>query len=340
MTEADHSAGHDVAVVYLARYQEGPQPMAAFVESCGQHPAGIAHDRVVIRKGFSGTSSPQHKIVDAFFSRSVSVSDNGFDITAYAEAAAQLPHRYLVFLNTFSEVRSDDWLRKLRAAFENPAVGIAGATGSYESLYSSMKQLRKGMFLTQKKLLDPQQAGLRRVFQMFRKALPQRLSRRMVAKIISHFAVRAHRADAGSAADREFETVWLQETQPDGVYEYLNGIPEYPNPHIRTNAFMIERQLFLDTLPAPITTKKQSYLFESGPDGLTPQMLRRGKTVVVVGDDANVYGVEQWYRSGTFRLGNQRNLLVHDNQTRAFEALNSEEKRTFAEMTWGKGPPR
>jgi hypothetical protein len=336
MTEQQPTINNDLAIVYLARFTEGPKPMAAFVESCRRHDAGIAHDRVVVRKGFSGANTAQDKIVGPFFATAISVSDDGFDITAYAEAAAQLPHKYLVFLNTFSEIRSDDWLLKLRSAFDDPIVGIAGATGSYESLYSSMKRFRRGMFLTQKQLLGSQQAGLRRAFQIFRRALPKQISKRLVAKIISHFAVRATRAERGPGTDHAFESVWVQETQPGGIYDYLNGIPEYPNPHIRTNAFMMERQVFLEALPQSITTKKESYLFESGPAGLTQQVLRRGKTVMVVGCDGQAYGVDEWANSGTFRQGDQGNLLVHDNQTRAFEDLNSEEKRAFAEMTWGK----
>lgn len=334
MNRTDGPPVNDVAIVYLARYAEGPKPMAAFIDSCRQHSAGMAHDRIIIRKGFPSGQSVKDQIVDAFFSGSITVSDDGFDITAYALAAAQLPHEYLVFLNTFSEIRCDDWLLKLHSAFDDDAVGVAGATGSYESLYSSMKRFRWGMYITQNQLLRSQQPRLRRAFQMLRKALPKQLSKILVAKIISHFAVRAANA---SDTDQAFEAVWDKETRPGGIYEYLNGIPKYPNPHIRTNAFMIKRQAFLDALPRSITSKKESYLFESGPEGLTQSVLRRGKTVVVVGCDGRIYGVDEWPSSGTFRLGEQENLLVHDNQTRAFEDLNSVEKSAFAEMTWGKG---
>jgi hypothetical protein len=329
------SFSSDLAIVYLARFAEGPKPMAAFVESCRQHRAGITYDRVVIRKGFSGTNTAQEKIVGPFFSTGISVSDDGFDITAYAEAAAQLPHKYLVFLNTFSVIRSDDWLLKLRSAFDDPAVGIAGATGSYESLHSSMKRFRKGTFLTQKQFVSSQ-AGLRRAFQIVRKLLPQQISKRLVAKIISYFAVRATRPGRGPSSDTEFESFWTGETKQGGAYDYLSTIPAFPNPHIRTNAFMMERQVFLDALPSSVTTKIDSYLFESGPDGLTQQILRRGKTAVIVGHDGRRYDVDQWAKSGIFRQDDQYNLLVHDNLTRAFEDLNSEEKRAFAEMTWGE----
>lgn len=335
MTEQQPTIGSDLAIVYLARFAEGPKPMAAFVESCRRHDAGIAHDRVVIRKGFSGANTAQDKIVAPFFATAISVSDDGFDITAYAEAAAYLPHKYLVFLNTFSEIVADDWLLKLRSAFDDPAVGIAGATGSYESLHSSMKRFRKGMFLTQKQFL-PSRAGLRGIFQFVRKLLPKQIAKRLVAKVISYFAVRATLPQRGPSSDIEFETFWAGETKAGGTYDYLSAIPPFPNPHIRTNAFMMERQVFLDALPPSMTTKQESYLFESGPDGLTQQVLRRGKTVVIVGRDGRCYGIDQWAQSGVFRQNDQRNLLVHDNQTRAFEDLNGKEKRAFAEMTWGK----
>jgi hypothetical protein len=329
------ASDNDLAIVYLARFAEGPRPVEAFIASCRQYEAGIAHDRVVIRKGFPDKDTAQDKALTPFFATSISVPDDGYDITAYAEAARQLPHRHLVFLNTFSEIRSDNWLLKLRSAFDDPSVGIAGASGSYESLHSSMKRLRKGMFLSQHTLV-PAQAGLRRAFHFVRRLLPKEIAKRLVAKLISYFAVRAARPQRGPSRDGEFEAYWAAETSAGGMYDYLSTIPPFPNPHIRTNAFLIERQTFLDTLPPSVTTKQDSYLFESGPDGLTQQVLRRGKSVVIVGRNGQIYGVDRWAESGTFRLGSQSNLLVHDNQTRAFDDLNSEEKRAFAEMTWGE----
>jgi hypothetical protein len=99
---------------------------------------------------------------------------------------------------------------------------------------------------------------------------------------------------------------------------------------------MMERQIFVDTLPSLIETKNDSYLFESGPDSLTQQVLRRGLRVVVVGKDGSIYEMDQWAESGTFRLGSQHNLLVKDNQTRAFEAMNVAEQSAFATMAWGE----
>ena len=151
----------DLAVVYLARHAEGKGPVTNFIESFERHPPGIAHDCVVVRKGFPPGESTLDKVLKRAFPHSISVSDDGFDINAYAKAAAQLPHTHVVFLNTFSEITSDNWLRKLHSAFADPAVGIAGATGSYESPLSSMKHVQKGWWLFQNQGIP--KAGLRRV---------------------------------------------------------------------------------------------------------------------------------------------------------------------------------
>ncbi|WP_247474516.1 hypothetical protein [Bradyrhizobium sp. 30] len=321
----------DLAVVYLARHAEGKGPVTNFIESFERHPPGIAHDCVVIRKGFPPGESTLDKVLKRAFPHSISVSDDGFDINAYAKAAAQLPHTHLVFLNTFSEISSDNWLRKMHSAFADPSVGIAGATGSYESLLSSMKHVQKGWWLFQNEGI-PKPAGLRLLSRAIRTRLPKRVAIKLVATAISYFAVRSSRHPA---LDDKFEAYWANEIRPGGELSHLNDMAPFPNPHIRTNAFMIERQIFLDSLPETIETKNDSYLFESGPDGLTQRILRRGLRTVVVGADGRAYSIDEWPKSGTFRLEDQRNLLVGDNQTRAFQKMNAAGQRAFMRMTWG-----
>jgi hypothetical protein len=53
-------------------------------------------------------------------------------------------------------------------------------------------------------------------------------------------------------------------------------------------------------------------------------------------DRMQSYSIDQWPKSGTFRLGDQRNLLVQDSHTRAFAALSRTEQRVFVQMTWGE----
>jgi hypothetical protein len=324
----------DLAVVYLARHAEGKGPVTNFIESFERHPPGIAHDCVVVRKGFPPGEATLDKVLKRAFPHSISVSDDGFDISAYAKAAAQLPHTHLVFLNTFSEITSDNWLRKLHSAFADSAVGIAGATGSYESPLSSMKRVQKGWWLFQHAGI-PMPVGTLRLFRAIRTRLPKWLATGLAAAAISYFAARSSRANDERTPDDEFEAYWAHEIGPDGALARLKDMTPFPNPHVRTNAFMIERKVFLDVLPDSIETKNDSYLFENGPDGLTQRILRRGLKAVIVGADGRVYAMDKWAESGTFRIENQRNLLVKDNQTRAFQNMNAAGQRAFTAMTWG-----
>lgn len=82
-------------------------------------------------------------------------------------------------------------------------------------------------------------------------------------------------------------------------------------------------------------SKNDSYLFESGAEGLTRQIRNKKLRAVIVNSCGDMFDVEEWPQSQTFRLGQQQGLLIHDNQTRNFKGLNSAEKDVLAYMTWG-----
>jgi hypothetical protein len=325
---------NQLAVVYLARFAEGPAPVANFINSYQQYAAGVAHECIVVRKGFPSSKTRQVRLLRAVFSSDISISDEGFDITAYAVAAKRLPHKYVVFLNTFSEIAADDWLLKLRAAMDDPVVGIAGASGSFESLNSSMKRANKGwwLFKTQVPASSGPAAAVKRAA---KKWLPKRLIAAVASRVHSQFAKSASKAGPDAALDDKYEEFWQRETQAGGIFGFLNGVLPFPNPHIRTNAFIIEREVFLDLVPTSITTKNETYLFESGPTSLTRQILGLGRKAVVVGRDGRNYDIDQCQNSQTFRQGDQNNLLVKDNQSRHFQAADPATRRALTEMTWG-----
>ncbi|MGE3541421.1 MAG: hypothetical protein AB7N91_28805 [Candidatus Tectimicrobiota bacterium] len=125
-----------------------------------------------------------------------------------------------------------------------------------------------------------------------------------------------------------------------GSYESLNEIdasfPAFPNPHVRSNAFMLDRATFCRlTRDYIVRTKFDAFAFESGQHSLTRQILARGQEVLLVGRNGRGYAPQWWPTSGTFRLGTQGNLLIADNQTRNFTALRWPEKREFVLRTWG-----
>jgi len=111
----------------------------------------------------------------------------------------------------------------------------------------------------------------------------------------------------------------------------------FPNPHLRTNAFM----LITDMLRGRVSltygmSKNDAYEFESGKHGLTNTILASGKEVLVVGRNGRGYGPNWWATSDTFRQGRQMNLLVADNQTRAFMAAPWNEKIRLSYAAWGR----
>ncbi|WP_213952840.1 hypothetical protein [Variovorax sp. dw_954] len=126
----------EVAVVYLAwgRARRMINPYHRFFESYCTYLAGIDHRLYIIFKGFDSAAAcvNTRKIFDSVEYTPIFTGDEGLDIGAYFEAAPQISCEYLCFLNTYSRVNGDDWLKKLYVNLRLPDVGLVGATGSFE----------------------------------------------------------------------------------------------------------------------------------------------------------------------------------------------------------------
>ena len=109
----------------------------------------------------------------------------------------------------------------------------------------------------------------------------------------------------------------------------------FPNPHLRTNAFMVKRELFLSVpRPAVFPNKFTAYVYESGKKGFSCELLRRGYQIVVVDKFGHVYSKDDWKASNTFWTGRQDNLLVSDNQTRMYDQAVPEDKKKLSYLAW------
>lgn len=114
--------------------------------------------------------------------------------------------------------------------------------------------------------------------------------------------------------------------------------PRYPNPHLRSNAFLIRRETMLAFARqrAIPRSKPEAYRLESGYAGLTRFLSKNGTPPKLVGVDGAFYSMREWDRSRTFRQADCGNLLVADNQTRDFAARPDEEKAIFMASTWNR----
>ena len=269
-----------IAVVHLVREAHGLEPWETFLQAYRRNPAGLEHDLVVLWKGFGRPESVEHyhKAGADVVRHSLRVADWGYDIRAYGVALRRFSQEYFCFLNSFSEPLVANWLALLFEHAQRPEVGLAGATGSWESLY-------RNCFV-------PCPAGAPAAARV----LPWQFLRRLLCRIC---------------------------------------FPPFPNWHLRTNAFVIRRQLALHCWPRWILGKRHAYLFENGRWSLTRRVLRLGLQVVVVGRDGRAYLPPEWPRSRTYRSGRQENLLVADRQTRQYATADLVTRQWLAHLAWG-----
>lgn len=322
------------AVVYLARAAEPLASIRRFASSYARNSSGQEHDLVVIWKGGDHASAAPDHIVSLFAkgpTRFLQVADDGIDITAYAYAASVLPHSNLCFFNTHTEIVAPNWLRYLSDASTYPDVGIVGGTGSFESLKDGFQIVSKIAWLRERGVAFDKRF-YRRWSPIVGKEIIRQKRRSLFQRSREAFldATIGLRPAYPSHLDGEFETHWGCIASP---YEHF---PSFPNPHIRTNGFLIKRQLFLQCLGDVIPqSKSEAYEFESGTNSLTRQLLDKGLRALIVNSDGRTFDIENWKASQTFRLGYQRKLLFKDNQTRSFDAMKKRKRVSISQMTWG-----
>lgn len=116
-------------------------------------------------------------------------------------------------------------------------------------------------------------------------------------------------------------------------YRFL--FPSFPNPHVRTNAFLIKKETFLKLHYKPITKKIEAYQFESGWNGFTRQLQKMGLIALIVDNKGNAYPIDKWNKSNIFWQSNQEALLVSDNQTNAYNVASETERKTYRKLAWG-----
>jgi len=114
--------------------------------------------------------------------------------------------------------------------------------------------------------------------------------------------------------------------------------PYFPNPHLRSNCFIVKRALFLEftseqTIPR---SKRDASILESGRQGFSRYLEKKGLKMLVVNSKGEIFNKWEWKTAGTFRVPHQTGLLVSDNQTEMY-AKSSHFIRQILEISaWGR----
>lgn len=308
-----------VGVVYLARRASGIDALARFLASYRAHDAGADHELILLMKGFAPADEKLARVVAAAPShRALSTPDEGFDVGSYLLAARTLDYRFLCFLNSHTRILADDWLAKLLRPVRDRTAALAGASGSYTSLRS--------LGLYRLHLPTP-----------YARVLPDR--RRAEDELLLLELAQSPESPRArwSRGRRRFEDV-------KALRHLLRGFGTFPAPHVRTNAFLVERELYLHACRRPAQGKIDAWRFESGLHGLTTAAAMTGRPPVVVGADGQEHLPARWPESRTFWQGDQENLLVADNQTRLYDEGDVGRRELLARLAWGPearpAPPR
>lgn len=274
------SSDRGIAVLYVARGGRGGLASTkTFIRAYSQFLPGCQHRLYLLAKNWRSRTERRAlgALADAAGAAVRDLPDDGFDWGAYFRALDLVDEAWLCLLNSYSRPLASAWLQRLGAAAACPGVGMAGASGSWESFHGAPGTLES----------------------------PIRRLKRRLAKILD-----ARR---------------------------LAAFDPFPNPHLRTTGLVIAKSLFADFAgrrPIP-RNKHDAHCLESGRVGLSAFVRNEGLELVVVGADGQVYRVEQWPLSRTFRAGRQENLLIADNRTTQFATAQPRQKRRLASLAWG-----
>lgn len=122
------------------------------------------------------------------------------------------------------------------------------------------------------------------------------------------------------------------------IYGFFNlfRFPIFPNPHIRSNAFLIKG---LDFLSLKLTDlfqyKLQTNMSESGWLGMTRQLKKKKFRIILANSKGEGYLEPTWIKSEVFSYKNQDNLIISDNRTRIYKSLSLKDKRKEQKFHWG-----
>jgi hypothetical protein len=296
----------ELSVVFLMWIPYGIDHLLSFIDSYLLFPAGVEHDLIIIFNGYQD----EENLVDyhqLLVSRNVRYSfltlEKGQDIFAYRWTAQQLSSTYVLFFNTYSQLLNKNWGLYYLQAISNEDVGCVAATGSWQSKSGYGFNRIKWIFSKKEDIVEnlPFYEKKKVVLPFFSFYLPQRLA------LLAAF----------------FKSL-------TNIFHF----PFFPNPHLRTNAFIVNRVFWLNLEFNSLKKKKDAYLMESGRNSFTRQILRKQKKVLVINKYGDLFEPEDWITSKTLWYSNQENLLVNDNFTMLYSTQSKTTRHIMTKFLW------
>lgn len=298
----------EICVVHLVWAPLGPGPLARFIGSYRRHAAEAEHSLMVLFNGFAAGQDrgPWLELLEGVEHEQLMLGRPMLDLAAYRAAAEQVRAQRYCFLNSYSAVLCDGWLRRLRDALEEPGAGVAGASGSWGSV-SSYNRFQLGLGGPYAEVFPDRRAGVA--------ALTEAGARHAPPPLVQERRDRL--------------------AYPRALVHNAHGFPRFPAPHLRTNAFMIRSEVLAAVVTGPLERKIDVYRMESGRRNLTAQITGMGLSALVAGRDGRAYTPDQWPASRTLWQGEQENLLISDNRTEDYELGSTEARTALSRYAWG-----
>ena len=296
-------------VVYVCRYQDEDSfgKFVRFFESYKRHSVGYEHDLFIIKKGFQ-----EHEEIWNRWTRHL---DNiSYQIRAYPDRhfvfgyirnlMEEFPDRYILVCNTSSEILVDNWL-DLYMRHANPE-RVLGACGAYQSPV-------------------PDSESCSQIPRLSWKAFCR--SSRRTRKMWLYSAL-------GFPTDHLLSSTVIKHS-----FWNINNYYPFPNPYLRSNAFMVPPR-FLELIPywpksELLQTKEDEWFFESSNFGFSCQVIMAGLELLVVGANGRTYTIQEWPTSNTFCDGDQQNLIIADGHCRSYKNGSVESRQKMRAQIWG-----
>lgn len=292
------------AVVHLVWGPAGLAPFERFLASYETHEAGAEHDLVLLLNGVADEAAREQYRARAAdrVAAEIVIDEPALDLAAYAAAARRLEHERVCFVNSYSEIAVPGWLGLLECGLEDPGAGAAGASGSWASHLS---------------------------YNLFQLGLPTPYTRAFAGRRAARDAMHELSGTPLPGA----ASYWLYTLVQTA--RHARATSRFPAPHLRTNAFVIDRRRFLALRSAPAATKWDTYRLESGPRSITAQLRAAGTPPVVVDARGVARGPQDWHRGDVFYQAGQEDLIVADNQTRSYASATPAQREVLSAFAWG-----